>query len=58
MAEQLCGTADPRIAVIPDGEGNDSDTYTYSGSLKANGAIVTGYAESDDDWQTITFIEE
>ena len=46
------------FAVIPDGEGNDSDTYTYSGSLKANGAIVTGYAESDDDWQTITFIEE
>lgn len=46
------------FAVIPDSEGNDSDTYTYSGSLKANGAIVTGYAHSDDEWQTITFVAE
>ncbi|MBS7297532.1 MAG: hypothetical protein KIG65_00465 [Eubacteriales bacterium] len=46
------------FAVIPDSEGNDSDTYTYSGSLKANGAIVTGYAQTSDNWQTVTFAEE
>ena len=41
--------------VIPDGEGNDADTYTYSGSLKANGEIVIGTASSDDNWLTCTF---
>lgn len=46
------------FAVIPDSEGNDSDTYTYSGSLKANGAIISGSAETDDDWQTVTFTAE
>ncbi len=44
------------FAVIPDGEGNDSDTYTYSGSLKSNGEIAQGFATTDDDWQTATFI--
>ncbi len=43
--------------VIPDGEGDDVDAYTYSGSLKANGEIVAGTAVSDDNWQTITFTE-
>ncbi len=46
------------FAVIPDSEGNDSDTYTYSGSLKANGAILSGYATTEDDWQTVTFTAE
>lgn len=43
--------------VIPDSEGDDTDAYTYSGSLKANGEIVAGTAVSDDNWQTITFTE-
>lgn len=42
-------------AVIPDGEGNDNDAYTYSGTLKANGEIVLGTATSDDDWLSCTF---
>ncbi|MBQ7793230.1 MAG: hypothetical protein IJ366_01800 [Clostridia bacterium] len=46
------------FSVIPDSEGKDSDTYTYSGTLKANGAIVTGYAATEDDWQTVTFTAE
>lgn len=46
------------FSVIPDSEGNDSDTYTYSGTLKANGAIVKGYATTSDNWQTVTFEEE
>ncbi len=41
--------------VIPDGEGNDADAYTYSGSLKANGEIIMGTATSDDDWLSCTF---
>lgn len=43
------------FAVIPDAEGSDSDTYTYSGSLKANGAVINGTAKSADSWQSITF---
>lgn len=46
------------FSVIPDSEGNDSDTYTYSGTLKANGAIVAGYVTTDDNWQTVTFTAE
>ena len=41
--------------IIPDREGDDSDTYTFSGSLKAGGKKTFGYATSDDDWQTMTF---
>ena len=44
-------------AIIPDTEGNDTDAYTYSGTLKANGEIVSGTAASSDDWQTCTFTE-
>ncbi len=46
------------FSVIPDSEGSDSETYTYSGSLKANGAVVNGIASSEDGWQTITFVEQ
>lgn len=46
------------FSVIPDSEGNDSDTYTYSGSLKANGPVVSGTAVSADDWQSISFTAE
>ncbi len=46
------------FSVIPDTEGNDSDTYTYSGTLKANGEIILGYATTADDWQTVTFSAE
>ncbi len=42
--------------IIPDGEGKDSNTYTYSGTLKANGDIIFGTAISDDDWETCSFI--
>lgn len=44
-------------AVIPDSEGKDTDTYTYSGTLKANGNIIIGKATSDDNWQTCIFTE-
>lgn len=46
------------FAVIPNGEGDDKDTYTVSGTLKACGKKRFGTATSNDGWQTITFVEE
>lgn len=45
------------FSVIPDSEGDDTNAYTYSGTLKANGPSVKGTAASTDSWQTITFTE-
>ena len=42
-------------SVIPDSEGNDADTYTYSGTLKAHGEIKQGLATTTDEWQTCSF---
>lgn len=42
-------------SVIPDSEGNDSEAYTYSGTLKSNGDIIKGYAQTSDDWQSCEF---
>ncbi len=44
--------------IIPDSEGNDSNTYTYSGTLKANGDVVFGTVTSDDDWETCIFVKD
>ena len=41
--------------ITPDAEGNDTETYTYSGTLKANGEIIIGKATSEDDWQSCIF---
>ena len=43
------------IAAMSVLEGDDSDTYTVSGSLRAIGASEFGLAKSTDKWQTITF---
>lgn len=45
------------FSVIPSAEGDDSETYTLSGNMKASGEIVFGTAETEDDWQTLTFTE-
>lgn len=39
-------------AIIPDSEGDSTDAYTYSGSLKNKGAFEEVKVSSDDDWQT------
>ena len=46
-----------RWSIIPDSEGNDTDAYTYSGTLKANGDILKGTASSSDNWLTCSFTE-
>lgn len=53
--EGVCTAINRAWAVIPDAEGNDTDAYTYSGTLKSNGEMVKGTAESADDWQSCTF---
>ena len=42
-------------SVIPDSEGNDSEAYTYSGTLKSNGDIIKGQATTTDNWQSCQF---
>lgn len=43
-------------SIIPDTEGDDENTYTFSGTLKANGDIILGTATSDDNWETCQFV--
>lgn len=42
-------------SIIPDADGDSTDAYTYSGTLRAKGDIVKGTATSTDGWQTCTF---
>jgi len=42
-------------SVIPGSSGDDANIYTYSGSFKANGEIVTGTVTTSDDYATVTF---
>ena len=44
-----------KFTVIPQTEGDDSDAYTVSGSLKAVGKSEFGTAKTTDNWQTMTF---
>jgi len=41
------------FCIIPDVAGDDPDTYTYSGKLKATGEKSFGIATSDDGWKTM-----
>ena len=50
-----CVASVREFSVIPDSEGSDADTYTYSGTLKANGALVFGIASTTDGWKTASF---
>lgn len=53
-----CPAVGRNWSIIPDSEGNDTDAYTYSGTLKANGDIIRGKAQSTDGWQTCSFSTE
>lgn len=53
-----CAALKRKFAVIPSTEGDDADTYTVSGSLRAAGEKVFGTATSDDNWRTLKFSEE
>lgn len=42
-------------SIIPDGNGDGTDAYQYSGAFGANGEIIKGTATSNDNWKTCTF---
>ncbi len=43
--------------IVPNSEGDDANVYTYSGDLKRAGEITKGTATTNDEWQTIEFVE-
>lgn len=47
-----------KFTVVPDSEGDSTDAYTYSGTFKANGETVWGYATTEDGWKTCAFSED
>lgn len=55
--EGKCNAVMRTFSIIPSGEGDDKDTYTCSGSLKASGVKKFGKAVSTDKWQTAVFEE-
>lgn len=42
-------------SVIPGSEGDDANTYTFSGTFKANGELTTGTVTTSDNYNTVTF---
>lgn len=46
------------FAVIADGEGSGTEAFVYSGTFRSRGDRIKGSAETEDDWQTITFMAE
>ena len=57
-ANGVCSAIKRAFSIIPSSEGDDSETYTLGGNMKASGEIVFGTAETEDEWQTLTFTEE
>lgn len=47
-----------KYAVIPDGEGDSTDAYTYSGKLKVKGKFTKGTATLNEDETVATFTED
>ncbi|MDO5432968.1 hypothetical protein [Eubacterium sp.] len=43
------------FVVVPDSEGDGTDSYAYSGNLKVKGEKVEGTVATNDEWQTCTF---
>lgn len=47
-----------KYAVVPDSEGDSTDAYTYSGSLKAKGGFESVIAKLSDDGKTATIVTD
>ena len=47
-----------KFSVIPENEGDDRDTYTFGGRFKAAGTKKFGVATTEDEWQSVNFVEE
>lgn len=46
------------FAVVPEGDGDGTEAYTYSGTFKVKGERIKGTATSSDNWETCTFVED
>lgn len=46
------------FACVPDGEGDGTEAYIYTGTFKVKGEKVKGLATSSDDFQSVTFTPE
>lgn len=46
------------FTVMPENEGDSTDAYTYSGNFKVAGGLTLGTAESEDEFETVTFTED
>lgn len=44
-------------AIIPDSDGDDENTYTYSGSFKSQGSKEDVEVTSADNWETCTIVD-
>ncbi len=43
------------FTIIPDSEGDSTDAYTYSGTMKAADSPQAGTVTSDDEFKSCTF---
>ena len=58
MVDVADGSAIRRdFAVVAESEGSGTDAYKYSGSFRVKGDKIVGTASSEDEWQTVTFVE-
>lgn len=46
------------FTVVPDSDGGGTDAYTYSGTFKAHGELVSGTATTTGAWDDAVFVEE
>lgn len=44
-------------SIIPGGEGDGTENYSYTADFKAKSDVTDGTATSTDEWQTLTFTE-
>lgn len=59
FAKRTNGQAPARkrtYSVVADSEGDGTDALVYSGNFKAVSEIGIGYATTEDEWKTITFV--
>lgn len=45
------------FATIPEGDGDGTDAYVYTGTFRVRGERIKGTATSSDNWATCTFVE-
>ena len=57
LADGEFGAIKRDFAVVAENEGSGLETYKYTGTFRVKGEKILGTAQSDDNWQTCTFVE-